>query len=193
MRTHEHKALCSPQFVRAGVSIVLIAALAITGIAYARSPDDDGVNHQSKGTFDGSASRRSMPNLFDEDSLDLMSVSDPLIVQAEEAIRTAFNIERNKTCASKNHYGVPGAIQYARKEVALNGTVMYTLEVNFDDDVVLARVAMLPNTVGKQFQLNFSIPGPCDDGPQDQLAVSALGTYNHILAATLSMILILNF
>ena len=94
-----------------------------------------------------------------------------MVVQAAEAIRTAFNIERNTTCASKNLYGVQGGIQYARKAVALNGTVMYTMEVNFDDEVVLARVAMLPNTVGKRFQLIFSAPGPCDDGPQDQLAV----------------------
>jgi hypothetical protein len=179
MRIHEHKALCSPQLVRVGISVVLIAALAITGISYKRRHDADSSPHQITGTFNAGAARRSMPNLLDQDSVDVrsvsVSISDPLIVQAEGAIRTAFNIERNKTCASKNMY-VQGAIQYARKELALNGTVLYTLEVNYDDEVVFARVAMLPNPVGARFQLIFSIPAPCEGGPQDQLAVSALGT-----------------
>ena len=121
-----------------------------------------------------------MPNLFDQDSLDLrsvpVSVADPLIVQAGGAIRTAFNIERNKTCPSKKIYKVQGAIQYARKAVASNGTFLYTLEVSFNDEVVFARVAMSPKKVGTRFQLIFSIPGPCEDRPQDQLAVSSLGT-----------------
>ncbi len=120
-----------------------------------------------------------MPNPIDQGALDLRSasasISDPLILQAETAIRTAFNTERNKSCAFKNRYDVQGEIQYARKAMALNGTVLYTLEVDFDDEVVFARVAMLPNTVGARFQVLSSIPGPCDGGPLDQLAVSALG------------------
>ncbi len=36
MRIHKHKALCSPKFVRAGLSIVVVAALAITGVSYSR-------------------------------------------------------------------------------------------------------------------------------------------------------------
>ncbi len=170
--------MCSPKFVRVGISIVLIAALAITGISYTRRHDADAKEHLSV-AIDGGASRRSMPDLLGPDSLDLISVSvsisDPLVVQAKKAIRTAFNLERNKSCALKNLSDVQGEIQYARKAMALNGTVMYTLEVNFDDGVVFARVAMLPTKVGSQFQLIFSIPGPCDGGPLDQLAVSALG------------------
>ncbi len=179
MRIHEHKALCSPKFVRAGISIVLVAALAITGFAYTRRHDADLKQHLLIHTLNGGATRRSIPNLFDQDALDLrsisVSISDPLIVQAETAIRTAFNTERNKSCVSKNRYDVHGTIQYARKATALNGTVLYTLEINFDDEVVFARVAMLPNTGFNQFQLIFSIPGPCEGGPLDQLAVSALG------------------
>ncbi len=121
-----------------------------------------------------------MPTL---DSLDVrtvsVSISDPLIVQAEAAIRNAFRIERNKSCASKNLY-VQGGIQYARKAAALNGTVLYTLEVSYDDEVVFARVSMLSNAVGTRFQLIYSIPGPCEGGPQEQLAVSALGTLNQV-------------
>ncbi len=138
-----------------------------------------------------------MPNLLDPDSLDRRSISvlisDPLVVQAEKAIRTAFNIERNKTCASKNISDVPGEIQYARKAMALNGTVLYTLEVNVDDEVVLARLAMLPNKVSTEFQLIFSVPGPCDGTLQDQLAVSALGTQKYVSAANPSTIFIRNF
>mmetsp|Transcript_41868 Transcript_41868/g.87501 ORF Transcript_41868/g.87501 Transcript_41868/m.87501 type:complete len:192 (-) Transcript_41868:9-584(-) len=181
MRIHEQKALYSPKFARVGISIVVIAALAITGISYSRRRDADLKPHQMTGTFNGGAARRSMPNLLDQDSLGVrsvsVSISDPLIVQAEAAIRTAFNIERNKTCASKNLYA-QGGVQYARKAMASNGTVIYTLEVNYDDEVVFARVGMLP--VGTRFQLISSIPGPCDGGPQDQLAVSALGTLNYL-------------
>ena len=180
MRFHEHKAMCSPKFVRLGISIVFVAVLAITGIAYTRRHDEDLKSHVVIGTFDGGAARRSIPNLFDQDSLDLRSVpvtiSDPLVVQAGEAIRSAFNIERNQTCTSKALYAVQGVIQYARKAQALNGTAQYTLEVDFGDEVVFARVAMQPNTVGARFELIFSIPGPCKGEQQDQLAVSALGT-----------------
>ena len=105
MRIHEHKALCSPKFVRVGISIVVIAALGITGMAYTRRNDADMQQHQVMGTFNGGAVRRSIPNLFDQDALDLrsaaVSTSDPLIAQAETAIRTAFNTERNKSCSFK--------------------------------------------------------------------------------------------
>jgi hypothetical protein len=177
MPIHEQKALCSPMFVRVGISVIFIAALAITGIAYTRR-NDENTNHLLMGTFGGGAARRSMPMLLDQHSLNLMSVSisDPSIMQAEKAIRTAFNIERNKSCASKNMSDVQGEILYARKEMALNGTVLYTLEVNFNDEVVFARVAMQPGTVDTHFQLISSIPGPCDDELLDQLAVSELGT-----------------
>jgi hypothetical protein len=179
MQTHEPKAVCSPKLVRVGISVVLIAGLAVTSIAYARRHDADIAQHLLMGTFDGGAPRRSKPNLLGLDSLDLrgvsVSISDPLVVQAEKAIRNAFNMDRNNSCASKNLSDVQGEIQYARKAMALNGTVMFTLEVNFDDEVVFARVAMLPDKVDTQFQLIFSIPGPCDGGLQDQLAVSALG------------------
>ena len=180
MRIYEHKALCSPKYARVGISSALIAALAITGIAYTRRHDANSKSHLLIDTFNGGAARRSIPNLFNQDALDLrsvsVSISDPLIVEAEAAIRAAFNIGRNKSCASKNRYDVQGEIQYARKAMALNGSVLFTLEVNFDDEVVFARVAMLPSTVDTQFRLIFSIPGPCDDGPLEQLAVSALGT-----------------
>jgi hypothetical protein len=178
MLSDEHKALCSPKFVRVGISVVFIAALAITGIAYTKRHQTDIDPHLLIGTLDDGAARRSIPNLSDPDSLDLgsvsVSISDPLVIQAEKAIRTAFNTERNKSCVSKNISDVQGEIQYARKAMALNGTVLYTLEVNFDDEVVFARVVMLPSKVGTRFQLIFSIPGPCDGGPLDQLAVSAL-------------------
>jgi hypothetical protein len=179
MRIHEQKAFFSPKIVCAGISILVISALAITGISYTRRRDADFKTHQLVGTFDVGAARRSMQMLQDQDLLNLrsvpVSISDSLILQAEKALRTAFNIERNKSCASKNLSDVQGEILYARKATALNGTVLYTLEINFGDAVVFARVALLPNTGDNQFQLISSIPGPCDVGPLDQLAVSALG------------------
>jgi hypothetical protein len=168
MQIFGQKALNSPKFVRVGISTCLIAALAITGIAYSR-------RHPS----DSSGAKRSMLNLVGQDPQDLRSVqvaiSDPLILEAAEEIRAAFNVERNKSCSSKSLYEVQGEIQYARKKVASNGTVVYSLEVEFDDEVVFAHVAKLTSNVGIRFQVTFSTPSPCDDGIQNQLAVSALG------------------
>jgi hypothetical protein len=179
MPIDEHKAQCSPKFARVGIAVVFIAALAIASIVYAKRQDAEESPHLLIRTFDGGAARRSIPYLLDQDSLDLrsiaVSISDPLVVQAEKAIRAAFNLERNRSCTSKNLSYVQGEILYARKAMALNGTVLYTLEVQFDDEAVFARVALLPNTVDAQFQLIFSIPGPCEGELQDQLAVSALG------------------
>ncbi len=180
----EQKASCSPKLARVGIATLLTAALAITGIAYTRRHDAD-FKPSLTGTFDGGPyaaqgkSRRSMPNTLDQTSLDLRSISvpisDPLTVEAGRAILSAVNIERNRTCASKGLHDGEVAIQYARKAMGVNGTATYTLEVDFGNDVVFARVAMLPSKVGTQFRVIFTIPGPCEDGVQNLLAVSALG------------------
>ena len=74
-----------------------------------------------------------------------------------------------------------GAVQYAKKAVALNGTVLYTLEIVFETNAVLGRVALLPNKFGPKFQVIFSIPDPCEGEIQEQLAVSALGMPIHYI------------
>ena len=126
------------------------------------------------GSFD--SSRRSIyePDLLDNTSI-LVSSADPLVLQAGEVIRNAFNSQRTAACASINLYNARGTVQYA-KRAEMNGTVYYTLEVAFGGEVVFSRVKLLPKSLSAKFQLIFSIPGPCESGVQEQLAVSAFGT-----------------
>ena len=161
---------------------LISAAIAVTMIAFARNTTHD--LHTDLSNVDllsgpYNASRRLIPSLYEQDSVDrnsvLVSVADPLVIQAAEAIRNAFNSQRTMSCASLGYYNVRGVIQYAKKTDASNGTTLYTLEVVFGDSPVFARVAMQPASLNAKFQLIFSIPGPCEGGVREQLAVSAQG------------------
>jgi hypothetical protein len=164
MRTYTPKSTvsCAPMVARVGFASLISAAIAITIIAFAKSRTAVLKSEQSAESLPAS-SRRSISSQYEQDSLDLNSVlvsaADPLVVQAGEAIRNAFNAQRTAVCASMKLYSAGGAIQYAKKAVALNGTVLYTLEIVFGTNAVLARVALQPKNVGAKFQVIFSIPG----------------------------------
>ena len=81
-----------------------------------------------------------------------------------------------------NLYISRGDILYIKKAKALNGTDIYALEINFGDDAVFARVALLPDKVGSEFQQIFNFP---NRGVQEQLALSARGVQTQALLATL--------
>jgi hypothetical protein len=168
---------CAPIAARVAFAVIS-AVIAITLFACAKQSAAAFQSEHSAASIP-TVSRRSIASQYEQDSLDLnsvlVSVADPLVVQAGEAIRNAFNAQRMTVCPSLSVYSTRGAIQYAKKAVALNGTVLYTLEIVFDTKAVLGRVALLPNNVGPKFQVIFSIPGPCEGKIQEQLAVSALG------------------
>jgi hypothetical protein len=178
---------CAPMFHRIGLTLISAAIAIITVIALARNKSTDLETDLPVPALLGSpynqSSRRTSKSLSEQDSLDLasvlISVADPLVIQAGEAVRNAFNAQRKATCSSIGLYNTRGAIQYAKKAVQSNGTVLYTMEIVLGDDAIFARVALLPNKVGAKFQLILSIPGPCESGVQEQLALSALGTLIH--------------
>jgi hypothetical protein len=198
---------CAVDFVRIGVLTLLFSLLIITIVAKCVRENDD-PNSSIRELVDGKTSnksetlreyvnsRRSVPSLNEQDLLDAdsaqVSLADPLAVQAGEAIRSAFNAHRAAVCPSMDLYNTRGDIQYAKKQVESNGTVMYSLEIDFESNrsnVVFARVALLPVSLDLKFQLIFSAPGPCDSGIQEQLAVSARGTRTKALFAMLNRIL----
>ena len=113
----------------------------------------------------------------------MVSAADPLVLQAGEAVRQAFNAQRKTECTSLDPYNTSGAIQYAKRSKDSNETVFYTLEIVLGGDAVFARVAMHPRSPGSKFQLISSFPGPCEYGVQDQLAVSAHGTCLSVMHA----------
>ena len=176
-------------FHRIGLTLISAAIAIITVIAFARNKPADLETDLPVPALLGKpynqSSRRTSKSLSEQDSLDLasvlISVADPLVIQAGEAVRNAFNAQRKATCSSIGLHNTRGAIQYAKKAVQSNGTVLYTMEIVFGDDAIFARVALLPNKVGAKFQLILSIPqaGPCESGVQEQLALSALGTLIH--------------
>lgn len=173
---------CVPLVVKICMLTFFIATIAITVFAYARNKTDGIDSNHTTALLEMpyDTSRRSTPSIYEQDLLDPdsipVSLADPLAVQAGEAIRNAFNAQRSITCPSMNLYNSRGDIQYVKKIEESNGTVMFTLEIVFDEDVVFARVALLPNNLGSTFQLIISTPGPCESGVQEQLAVSARGT-----------------
>ncbi len=172
---------------------LISAAIAITVIAFARNktPDlktDLSIAALPGGLYNTSIARRASASLYEQDTLDresvLISVADPLVIRAGEYIRNAFNAQRKKTCKSMKLYNSRGVIQYAKKAVETDGTVLYTLEIVFDNAAVFARVALLPNNADAKFNLVLSIPSPCDGEIQEQLAVSSLGTLIHLCLAS---------
>jgi hypothetical protein len=164
---------------------LISTAIAVTMIAFARNKTHD--LHTDLFTTDSlgpyNTSRRAVASLYEQDSVDrdsvFVSVADPLVIQAAEAVRNAFNAQRTASCASLGYFNARGATQYAKKAYESNGTTLYTLEIVFGDSAVFARVALQPKSSGTRFQLIFSIPGPCEDGVREQLAVSALGALIH--------------
>jgi hypothetical protein len=161
---------------------LISAAIAITVIAFARNKTGDfNAAQVSKVDIPGRSSRRSTQSLIGNDSRDrnsvLISAADPLVLQAGEAIRLAFNAQRATACPSISPYSTRGAIQYAKKAAETNGTFLYTLEIVFGGEAVYARVMMIPKNPSAKFRLVFSIPGPCEVGVEEQLAVSANGMY----------------
>ncbi len=152
-------------------------------IAFARNNAHDHTDLSTTDRLGGpyNASRRSIPSLYEQDSVDLnsvlISVAEPLVIQAAEAVRNAFNTQRKTACASLGYFNARGDIQYAKKADESNGTTLYTLEIVFGDSAVFAQVVLLPSNLNAKFQLISSIPGPCEDGVREQLAVSALGTF----------------
>ncbi len=178
---------------RIGALTMLCTAVAVTLMAYAKSKS---VAHTQ--TFPAprqipsDRSRRSTSSLTEGDLLEQLSVAvsvaDPLVIRAGEAVRNTFNTQRRADCPSVGSYNKSGAIQYAKKAVEPNGTALYTLEVVFGSHAVYARVALQPSTKNATayFQLLLSIPGPCEAEAPDQLAVSALGACAHAIMADAS-------
>ena len=188
MLLFESKQVAPQMWSRIGVLTLLCTAVAVTLMAYARSKSDA----QAQQIFPipreiPNNSRRSTSSLSESDLLDQLSVAvsvaDPLVLRAGEAVRNAFNIQRRTDCPSIGTYNKSGAVQYAKKAVETNGTVLYTLEVVFGSTAVYARVALQPSTknTAAYFQLLVSIPAPCEDKAPDQLAVSALGACAHAM------------
>jgi hypothetical protein len=173
---------CGPLVVKICMFTLITAAIVITIFAHARNQTDSVNSDHTTALLKMpyGTSRRSTPSIYEQDLLDSdsvqVSLADPLAVQAGEAIRNSFNAQRATTCPSINLYNTRGDIQYVKKLEESNGTVMYTLEIVFDEDVVFARVALLPKNLGSKFELIISTPGPCESGVQEQLAVSVRGT-----------------
>jgi hypothetical protein len=173
---------------RIGVLTMLCTTVAVTLMAYARS-NSDAHTHQALATpreipkdARRFTSRFSEGDLLDQLSVPV-SVADPLVLRAGEAVRNAFNAQRRAACPSIGTYNKLGAIQYAKKAVETNGTAMYTLEIVFGSSAVYSRVALQPTTknAAAYFQLILSTPGPCEVDAPDQLAVSALGASGHLI------------
>jgi hypothetical protein len=178
------------------IGFALISALiTITVIAFAKSKATDLKTGMSIAALSGwpqnTTSRQSTPSRYGQDSLDLesviISVADPLVVQTGETIRNTFNAQRKAACPSLELYSTRGAIQYAKKAVQSNGTILYTMEIVFGDEAIFARVALLPDNNGAKFQMILSVPGPCEGGVQEQLAISALGTLTMVIHPMLAI------
>jgi hypothetical protein len=126
-------------------------------------------------------SRRLLPSQIYTDTEQMVPVDDPYVLNAEKFIRNATNAQRLTYCSNMALYDQIGTVQAAKKRVDENSTVHYTIEVSYGNSTVFSRILMLPDTRNGSnpfFELIISIPGPCENELQDQLAVSSQGTYN---------------
>ena len=127
------------------------------------------------------------------DSLEVLPVDNPLVARAADAIRISINSQRRLDCPALHAYDEPGIVKYAKRGIVASGGGQYRLEVVFGNDVVFGRVVHLPKdrqlidptaqtalddptNLDGRFELLSSVPGPCEDGEPEQLAVSAEGT-----------------
>ena len=127
------------------------------------------------------------------DSLEVLPVDNPLVARAADAIRISINSRRRLDCPALHAYDEPGIVKYAKRGIVASGGGQYRLEVVFGNDVVFGRVVHLPKdrqlidptaqtalddptNLDGRFELLSSVPGPCEDGEPEQLAVSAEGT-----------------
>jgi hypothetical protein len=104
---------------------------------------------------------------------EIIPVNDPDVIEVEKFLRKAFNEERRSNCAAFKSYVVPGHLQFAKSSKGKGDSAQYSLEVDFGDVVVFARIA---EGKGKsKYTLLSSIPNPCDAEMVGQLAVSNAG------------------
>jgi hypothetical protein len=108
-----------------------------------------------------------------------VAIDDPMAMQAVEALRESFNIQRRVSCSSTAQYDKPGVIQFAKRSITRNGSASFTVEVVFGNDSVFARISTCAERTdldgGQKFQVVASVPGPCEIEPQQQLAISSRG------------------
>jgi hypothetical protein len=113
---------------RIGFTLISVTITIITVIALSKNKTNDAETDLCLDAPCNASSRRSSTSLDEQDSLDLDSVlisaADPLVIQAGEAIRNEINAQRKVVCASMDLYKTRGAIQYAKKAVQSNGTVL---------------------------------------------------------------------
>jgi hypothetical protein len=102
-------------------------------------------------------------------------VNDPEVIEVEKSFRKSFNELRRKNCASFKVYNIQGRIQFAKRSMGKAGLVQYDLEVVFGNETVFARISKGKRADKSSFELVSSVPAPCDDGVDDQIAISSAG------------------
>ncbi len=159
--------------LRAVVLAFIVLALAIvTFIAHARTPDGIHI-----AVHRNTVNRHLLPDSgYIEENV---AIDDPMAMQAVEALRNSFNSPRRVNCTSTAQYDKSGVIQFAKRSITRNGSVIFTVEVVFGNDSVFARISTRSERTdldgGQKFQVVSSVPGPCEIEPQQQLAISSRG------------------
>jgi hypothetical protein len=102
-------------------------------------------------------------------------VGDPEVIEVEKYLRQSFNEIRRLNCSSFQNYDGQGSVQFVKRSAGKGGATQYDLEVVFGKETVFARISKGKSAAKKSFQLDSSVPGPCDDGVDTQLAISLAG------------------
>jgi hypothetical protein len=164
---------CSSSSLRVVILSLFVLALAIvTFIAHTRIPDGIPIVAHRNTEY---GILLPDPGYTEEN----VAVDDPMTMQAVEALRDSFNIQRRVSCSCAAQYDKPGVIQFAKRSITRNGSVIFTFEVVFGNDSVFARISTRSERTdldgGQKFQVVSSVPGPCEIEPQQQLAISSRG------------------
>ena len=117
-------------------------------------------------------------NLGNDDGLDLPAVDPVLVKQAEAKVHTWLNHQRERYCRKFTTYQKSGHVNFATQNL-IGGKQQYLLEVKYGTEIFLARVSMeiIGSKINAQneFKVLDLVPGPCETGFKNQLAVTTEG------------------
>ena len=163
------------------LSVFLVAAI-VTVSLFAKQSFRTDSNSPKEGkskqenVLDEDLARRDLGR-FDE--LELFEVDAVLVKQAEAEVHRRLNYERKNNCSELKTFSKSGKVNFAAQNFT-KGMQQILLEVKYGTEIFFARVSVITSGIKSSTHAKFNVkelvPGPCDTGFKNGLAVTVEGT-----------------
>ena len=164
------------------LTLFSVAVLISVSLFANRPTEDDDINlptNETNSIVDSDlGQRRTLGNV---NGLDLLTVDAELVKQAEAVVHAWLNSKRRENCKTLRTYTEAGKVHLAAQNFS-QGKQQVLLEVKYSTEVFFARVSVAEGKLdtGTQIELVELVPGPCETGFKNGLAVTAEGMFAYL-------------